>query len=101
MIALCAILEASITLRIPAIFDMASTLEPVSIPLSLAVIALIWAVERFDVSEILPVESGTTKITAHETSKQADSEIASTDVGYSPSKLKTAKPSLLNRPKND
>jgi len=82
-------------------FGMASTLQPVSIPLSLAVIVGIWAAERFNVSEILQVESGTTNIKTHEPSKYDDSQILRIDVGKSLSMLKSRKSSPLNRPKVD
>lgn len=74
---------------------MASTLQPVSIPVSLAVIGLIWATEN------LRVEPGNKPRQIHEGTKHADSQIPTTDVEKSPSKLKFEKSSPLHRPKGD
>jgi hypothetical protein len=74
---------------------MASTPQPVSIPVSLTVIALIWA------SEFLQVKPGYTPHQTHEVTKHADSQISTTDVEKSPSELISEKSSPLNGPMED
>lgn len=88
-------LQAHPTPQTLANFDMASTPQPVSIPLSLAVIGLIW------VAENLRIEPDNTSRQTHEVTKPADSQISTTDVEKSPSKLKFEKSSSLNNPKED
>lgn len=64
---------------------MASTPQPVSIPVSLTVIGLIWATEN------LRVEPGKTLRQNQEVTKHADSHTARTDLVNRPSTLESSK----------
>ncbi len=74
---------------------MASTLQPVSIPVSLTVIGLIWAAEG------LQMEPGNTAIQTHEITEHGDSQIPTTDVEDRQSKLKSPESSTGKSPKEE
>ena len=74
---------------------MASTPQPVSIPVSLTVIGLVW------VAESLQKEPGNMPRKTREFTKHADSRLQTTDIGKSPSELRSEKSSPLTSPISD
>jgi hypothetical protein len=72
---------------------MASTPQPVSIPVSLTVIGIIWA------ADFLERQPGNAAVQTREVTEQADTRTSATDVKSTPSKLKSAVPSPVNSPK--